>query len=51
MAKDLRQEHRDAPNDEDKLPRGRLIGFAIVGAIVFIVILLVWVKPSDPTEK
>ncbi len=34
-----------------KLPRGLLIGFAIVGAIVFVVILLVWVKPSDPTEK
>jgi hypothetical protein len=51
MVEEPGQEHKDSPSDDDKLPRGRLIGFAIVGAIVFIVILLVWVKPSDPTEK
>src|SRR5215203_470890 len=45
------QKDRDAPSNEDKLPRGRLIGFAIVGAILFVVVLLVWVRPSDPTEK
>jgi hypothetical protein len=34
-----------------KLLRGLLIVLAIVGAVVFVVILLEWVKPSDPTEK
>lgn len=34
-----------------RLLRWLLIGFAIVGAIVFVVILLEWVKPSNPTEK
>src|SRR5829696_3096563 len=51
MAEEPGQENRDAPSNEDKLPRSRLIVFAIVGAIVVVVLLLVWVKPSDPTEK
>lgn len=34
-----------------RLLRWLLIGFAVVGAIVFVVILLEWVKPSNPTEK
>jgi hypothetical protein len=51
MAEDPREENADAPDNEDKLRVGRLIAFAIVGAILLVVILLVWVKPSDPTEK
>ena len=34
-----------------RLLRWLLIGFAVVGAFVFVVILLEWVKPSNPTEK
>jgi hypothetical protein len=51
MAEEPRQENTDGPDNEDKLRVGRLIAFAIVGAILVVVILLVWVKPSDPTEK
>jgi Pentapeptide repeats (8 copies) len=51
MAEEPRQENRDPSNNEDNLPRGRLIGFSISGAIVLVVLLWVWVNPSDPTEK
>jgi hypothetical protein len=51
VAEEPRKKKRDAANNEDKPPRGRLIGFAIAGAILLVVILWVWVKPSDPTEK
>jgi uncharacterized protein YjbI with pentapeptide repeats len=51
MAEEPREEKRGAPSNEGKPPRGRLIGFAIAGAILVVLILWVWVKPSDPTEK
>jgi uncharacterized protein YjbI with pentapeptide repeats len=51
MAEKPRQEHKDAPSNEGKLPRGLIIGFAIIAAILLVVILLMWVKPSDAKEK
>src|SRR5215211_7409393 len=51
MAEEPKQENRHAPNNEDKFRPRSLIGFGIVGAILVVVILWVWVNPSDPTEK
>jgi hypothetical protein len=55
MAEEPGQENRVAPSHEDKPYRGRLIGFAIagaiLGAILLVVFLWVWVHPTDPTEK
>src|ERR671912_547318 len=51
MADEPGQENSDAPSSEDKPSRGRLIKVAIAGAILLVVILWVWVNPSDPTEK
>jgi hypothetical protein len=51
MAEEPGQEKTDAPSNEDNPSRGRLIAFGIVGAILVVVILWVWVNPSDPTEK
>src|SRR5215204_5738600 len=51
MAEEPGQENRDAPSNEDKPSRGRLIGFAIAGAMLLVGILWVWVHPTDPTEK
>jgi uncharacterized protein YjbI with pentapeptide repeats len=51
MAQEPGQEKRDPPSNEDKPSRGRLIWFAIAVAILLVVLLLVWVNPSDPTEK
>jgi hypothetical protein len=51
MADEPKQENRHAPNNENKFRPRRLIGFAIVGAILVVLVLWMWVKPSDPTEK
>src|SRR5215212_154764 len=55
MAEEPGQENRDAPSNEDKPSRRRLIGLAIagaiLGAILLVVFLWVWVHPTDPTEK
>jgi hypothetical protein len=51
MAEEPGQENRDAPSNEDKPSRRRLIGLAIAGAILLVVFLWVWVHPTDPTEK
>src|SRR5215207_234512 len=51
MTDESGQENRDAPSNEDKPSRRRLIGFAIAGALLLAVLLWVWVDPSDPTEK
>jgi uncharacterized protein YjbI with pentapeptide repeats len=51
MAEEPRQENRDASSNEVKPLRGRLIVFAVAGAILLIVILWAWVRPTDPTEK
>src|SRR5215204_7616272 len=55
MAEEPGQENRDAPSNEDKPSRRRLIGLAIagaiLGAILLVGILWVWVHPTDPTEK
>src|SRR5215211_1947565 len=51
MAEEPKQENRHAPNNEDKFRPRSLIGFAIVGAILVVLVLWMWVKPSDPTEK
>src|SRR5215210_294551 len=51
MAEEPGQENRDAPSNEDKPSRRRLIGLAIAGAILLVVFLWVWVNPTDPTEK
>src|SRR5215218_2363745 len=45
------QEKSDGASNEDNASRGCLIAFGIVGAILVVVILWVWVNPSDPTEK
>src|SRR5918992_3592283 len=51
MTEEPKQEDRDASNNEDRSSRGLLIGFAIAGAILLILLLLVWVNPSNPTER
>jgi hypothetical protein len=47
----LDKKNRDAPSNEDKPSRRRLIGLAIAGAILLVVFLWVWVHPTNPTEK
>ncbi len=51
MAENPRQEDTEARRD--KIPKNQVIGLAIVGAILMVVVvgLGAYVRPSDPTEK